>query len=208
MDCKLVYLQGCHPSKILCALAELPESLDDTYIRILREINEANWELAHRLLQFVAVAFRPLHVEELAEILAFDFETHPIPTFHEDWRMEDPFDAVLSICSTLLTIVDAEGSPVIEFSHISVKEFLTSQRLAEEIDGISRRYHISMIPAHTLAAQACLGMLLHLDQNVTRDSLPNFSLAEYAEEYLLEHAQFENVYQNVEDGIKLLLDLN
>jgi hypothetical protein len=80
--------------------------------------------------------------------------------------------------------------------------------LAEEIDGIFRRYHISMIPAHTLAAQACLGMLLHLDQNVTRDSLLNFSLAEYAEEYLLEHAQFENVYQNVEDGIKQLLDLN
>ena len=208
MDCKLVCLQGCHPSKILCALAELPESLDDTYVRILREINEANWELAHRLLQFVAVAFRPLHVEELAEILAFDFETHPIPTFHEDWRMEDPLDAVLSICSALLTIVDAEGSPVIGFSHISVKEFLTSQRLAETNDETSRRYYISMIPSHTLAAQACLGMLLHVDQNVTRDSLLNSPLADYAEEYLLEHAQFENVYPSVEDGIKQLLDLN
>jgi len=206
VDCKLVYLQGCHPAKILCALAELPESLDDTYAHILREINEANWELAHRLLQIVAVSFRPLHVEELAEILAFDFETHPIPTFHEDWRMEDPLDAVLSICSTLLAIVDTEGSPVIEFSHISVKEFLTSHRLAETKDEISRRYHISMIPAHTLAAQACLGILLHLDQNVTGDSLLNFPLAEYAEEYGLDHAQFENVSQNGEDGIKRLFD--
>ena len=110
MDCELVYLQGCHPAKIPCGLAELPEPLDDTYARILREINEANWELVHRLLQVVAVAFRPLHVEELAEILAFDFEAHAIPTFHEDWRMEDPLDAVLSICSTLLAVVDAEGS--------------------------------------------------------------------------------------------------
>jgi hypothetical protein len=120
------------------------------------------------------VASRPLRVEELAELLAFDFEAGPIPKFHEDWRLEDPVDAVLSTCSSLLAIVDG-GYPfgkVIQFSHFSVKEFLTSARLAEASDIIPRRYHVSMTPAHTLAAQACLGILLHLDKDViTSDSL-------------------------------------
>jgi hypothetical protein len=84
------------PARIQHALAELPETLDETYRRTLREIDKANWELTHRLFQFVAVASRPLRVEELAELLAFDFKAGPIPKFLEDWRLEDPVDAVLS----------------------------------------------------------------------------------------------------------------
>ena len=52
-----------------------PETLDETYERTLREINLANRELTHRLFQFVAVAVRPLRIEELAELLTFDFDT-------------------------------------------------------------------------------------------------------------------------------------
>ena len=78
-----------------------------------------NWEFVHRLFQFVSVASRPLRVEELAELLAFDFNTGPIPKYHEDWRMEDPVHAVLSTCSSLLTIVDGGRrlGKVIQFSH-------------------------------------------------------------------------------------------
>jgi len=172
--CQVVCLRGCHPGRIRHTLAELPETLDETYERTLREIGKANWELAHRLLQCVAVASRPLRVEELAEFLAFDFKSGPIPKFHEGWRMEDPVDAVLSTCSTLLALVNVDGSAVIQFSHFSVKEFLTSTRFANKCDTISCRYHISTTPAHTLVAQARLGILLHLDKNITRDSLTKF----------------------------------
>jgi hypothetical protein len=87
-------------------LAELPDTLDETYERTLREITKADWELAHRLFQCVAVASRPLRVEELAEFLAFDFNVGPIPKFREDWRLEDPVEAVLSTCTTLLSIIN------------------------------------------------------------------------------------------------------
>jgi hypothetical protein len=185
----------------------LPETLDETYERTLREINKADWEFAHRLFQFVVVASRPLRVEELAELLAFDFKAGPIPKFHESWRLEDPVDAVLSACTSLLAVVDVKGSPVIQFSHFSVKEFLTSARLAKSSDIIHRRYHVSMTPAHTLASQACLGTLLHLDKDViTRDSLDDYPLAEYAAEHWVYHAQFEEVSQSVEDGMKQLFD--
>jgi ankyrin repeat protein len=203
----LAYICGCIPARIQHALADLPETLDETYERTLREINMADWEFAHRLFQFVAVASRPLRVEELAELLAFDFKAGPIPKFHEDWRLEDPVDAVLSACSSLLVVVDVKGSPVIQFSHFSVKEFLTSARLAEASDIIHRRYHVSMIPGHTFAPQACLGTLLHLDKDfITRDSPEDYPLAKYAAEHWVYHAQFEGVSHNVEDGMKQLFD--
>jgi hypothetical protein len=202
----MVNICDCIPGRIRHALAELPETLDETYERTLRGINKANWEFAHRMFQFVSVASRPLHVKELADLLAFDFEAGSIPKFHEDCRLEDPADAVLTTCSTLLAIVNDEGSPVIQFSHFSVKEFLTSTRLAEAADNNSRRYHVSMTPAHTLVAQACLGILLHLDKDVTYDSLESFPLALYAVGHWIDHARFEDVSQNVEDGMKQLFD--
>jgi ankyrin repeat protein len=206
VDCQLSYLRYCLPGRIQHALDELPDTLDETYERALKEINKATWELSHRLLQCVAVASRPLRVEELAQFLGFDFKKGPTPKFHEGWLPEDPVHAVLFTTSNLLAIVPVDGSSVIQFSHFSVKEFLTSSRLAESSDIILRRYHVSMTFAHTLAAQACLGMLLHLDKNITRGDLEKFPLAEYAAEHWVDHARFEDVPGKVEDGIKLLFD--
>ena len=79
---------------------------------------------------------------------------------------------------------------------------MTSTRLAESTYIISRHYHVSMTPVHTLVAQACLGVLLHryLGRDVTGDNLEHVPLAEYAAEYWVDHARFEDVSRNVEDG--------
>jgi len=205
--CQLVYICGLIPARIRPALAKLPDTLDETYERTLREINKAEWEIAHRLFQFVSIAHRPLLVKELADLLTFDFEAGAIPKFHEEWRLEDPIDVVLSTCSSLLAIVDFKGSLVIQFSHFSVKEFLTSARLAETNDIIPLRYRVSETPAHTLAAQACLDILLHLDRDVvTSETLERSPLAEYAAGYWADHARLDDVSQNVEDGMKELFD--
>ena len=169
VHCQLDYLSDCLPGRIRHALDELPVPLDETYERTLREIKETNWEFARRLLQCVTVVSRPLRVEELAEFFAFDFKTEPIPNFREDWRAEDPLEAVLSICSTLLALVHVGDSAVVQFAHFSVKEFLTSSRLAENSDTISHRYHVSMTPAHTLVAQACLGILRSEERRVGKE---------------------------------------
>ncbi|KAN0107438.1 hypothetical protein V8E52_010186 [Russula decolorans] len=204
--CQLVYLSRCTPGRIRHALKALPTTLDATYARTLGEIDEQNWDYAHRLFQCVAAASRPLRVEELAEFLAFDFEAGSTPTFLADGRSEDPKNEVLSICFTLLVVVKPHsGSPVIQFAHFSVKEYLTSARLAESKDTISR-FHVSMTPAHTIVAQACLGVLLHLDENVTKDSLEDFPLAQYAAKHWVEHARIEDVSSKVQDGMKRLFD--
>jgi ankyrin repeat protein len=204
--CQLVYLRRCPPGRIRRALDELPETLDGTYARTLEEIDEQNWEYAHRLFQCVAAASRPLLVNELAEFLAFDFEAGTTPELLADWRPEDPEHTVLSMCFSLLAVVKpGDGSPVIQFAHFSVKEYLTSARLSKAKDTISR-FQVSMTVAHTIVAQACLGALLQLDEDVTKESLEKFPLSKYAAEHWLVHTRFENVSSNVQDGMKRLFD--
>ena len=205
--CQILYLRRCFPGRIRHALDELPETLDETYERALRDIDKANWEFVHRLLQCVAVAFRPLRVTELAEILSFDFKTGQIPKYNEGWSLGDPNEAVLSTTSSLLAIVNFKGTPFIQFSHFSVKEFLTSGRLAETKDIICRRYHISMTPAHTLVAQACISLILHLDKDVVgRDGLKKYPLVEYASKHWVDHSRFKGVSENVEGGMERLFE--
>ena len=120
------------------------------------------------------------------ELLTFDFDGGPPPTNQADWCPEDSLSAVLSTCPSLLAVVKVGSSEII---HISVKEFLISTRLAEAKD-ITSRYHVSMIPAHTIMTQACLGILLHLDEKVPGDCLWNFPLATYAVKYWVDHAGF------------------
>ena len=194
-------------SGVRAILEELPETLDETYERVLKNINENSRDHAHRLLQCLAVAVRPLHVEELAEILAFDFDytaLEGVPKFHVGWRPEDPVEAVLSICSSLVTIVDNQGYRVVQFSHLSVKEFLTSNRLAYSTGNVSR-HQILPGPAHTILTQACLGLLLHLEDNDSK-SVKDYPLAEYAARHWVTHAQFEGVASRVEDGVRSLFD--
>ena len=113
---------------------------------------------------------------------------------------------MLSTCSSLITIVDDGVSRVVQFSHFSVKEFLTSDRLAVAAEDISF-YHIAPAPAHTIVAQACLGVLLHLDDTTREASMQQFPLAEYALRHWVDHALFENVSLRVQDGIENLFDV-
>ena len=166
--CQLDALQHCFPPNLRQYLNELPETLDDTYDRILKGINKAQKDNAHRLLQCLTVATRPLRVEELAELLAFDFPASTeggIPTLKEDWRWDDEEEAVLSTCSSLITIVPRSYSRVVQFSHFSVKEYLTSSRLAQSPHRDVSRFRIDLEPAHTIMAQACLATLLRLDEH-------------------------------------------
>ena len=198
-------LRHCFPSSVRHILEELPESLDDTYERILREIRKPNQGHAHRLLQCLVAAVRPLRVKELAEVLAVDFSAEGIPKLNLGWRWEDKEEAVMSACSSLVVIVKDGDSRIVQFSHFSVKEFLTANRLVEPIRDVSR-YHIRLEAAHMILAQACLGVLLRLDDRVDRDNIKNFPLAVYAAQYWATHARFENTSSRIKDGIECLFD--
>ncbi|KAF8257820.1 CHAT domain-containing protein [Lactarius quietus] len=206
VSCQLETLRHAVQPDVRGILDELPKTLDETYERILKNIHEKNRKHACRLLHCLAVSVRPLRVEELAEVLTFDFERAQggIPKFHAHRRLDDQEGAVLSTCSSLIAVVDDHDSRVVQFSHLSVKEFLTSDHLSSSTGELSL-YHILPVPAHTVLAQVCLGLLLHLD-DYNSDSIRASPLAEYAARYWTTHARFEDVALHVMAGIKSLFD--
>jgi hypothetical protein len=204
--CQLDTLRRCMPSSIRKALNELPTSLDETYERALQEILKEKRQHAHRLFQCLVVAIRPLRVEELAELFAIEFDPDAGPNLKEGWRPENPEDAVLSACSTLIAVIEASGSKIVQFSHFSVQEFLTSDRLQTSEIGNIYQYHIPLDAAHTILARACLSVLLQLDENVDRKRLETFPLAFYAAQHWVDHAKYEDVASRVQDHIEQLFN--
>ena len=136
-------LRHCLAPSLRRQLHELPKSLDETYERILKEIESTNQgRHARRLLACLVVAMQPLRVVDLAEVLAFDLDAveGAVPRLHAEWRWEDQEQAVLSACSSLISIVGDDDARVVQFSHFSVEEFLTSERLATANGDVSRCY--------------------------------------------------------------------
>ena len=97
MYCQLATLRQCLPSSVRRTLDELPETLDETYKQVLKNIKKVNREHAIRLLHCLTVATRPLRVEELAEMVAVDFDAAQqggIPKLNPNWRWADHHHAV------------------------------------------------------------------------------------------------------------------
>jgi ankyrin repeat protein len=209
-------LKHCLAPSLRDQLNELPESLDETYERVLKEIQSTKQgRHARRLLHCLAVALRPLRVEELAEVLAFDPNVAKggIPVFHPEWRWENQEQAVLSACSSLISIVDNDNTRVIQFSHFSVKEYLTSDRLAAASVDVSH-YHILPESAHLMLAHACVGVLLRLDHCGNRagdvgsgeEDHKDIPLLEYAAKNWASHARVGNVSSRLNYAMETLFD--
>jgi ankyrin repeat protein len=195
------------PSSIKKALTELPTTLDDTYERALREIPQEQHRHAQRLFRCLVAAVRPLSAEELGEVLAIEFDSDGGPTLMEKWRPENPKEAILSACSTLIAVIDNEGSKVVQFSHFSVKEYLTSDRLRDTTIETIGKYHIPTNAAHAVFAQACLTVLLQLDEKVDKAQLAKYPLVSYAAEHWIEHATSEEVELQIKDIMTRLFNL-
>ncbi|KAI0278214.1 hypothetical protein BGY98DRAFT_1096891 [Russula aff. rugulosa BPL654] len=166
--CQLDTLRRCMPSSIRKSLNELPITLDDTYERILQCIPKEKFQHA-----------------QLAEIFAIEFDTNEVTNLVEGWRPENAEEAVLSACSSLIAIIDDEGSKIVQFSHFSVKEYMTSDRLQTSDIGHLCDYYIPLEPAHTGAGR-------------------DISSGAYASKHWLDHAKIENVQSQIQDDLKHL----
>jgi ankyrin repeat protein len=194
------------PSSIRKALNELPTTLDDTYERALQGIPKEKRQHAHRLFHCLVGAIRPLRAEELAEIFAIDFDSDAISNFMEGWRPENAEEAVLSTCSTLISVIEDKDTRIIQFSHFSVKEYLTSDRLRSSEVGNICQYHVPLDSSHTILARACLATLLQLDENVDGNHLEGFPLALYAAQNWVKHAKYEDVSSRIQDTMELFFN--
>ena len=146
-------------------------------------------------------------MEELAEVLAVDYEDEEdIPRLNPNWQSADDEQAILTSCSSLIAVVKTGYSRVVQFSHFSVKEYLTSTRLATS-NGDVLRYHIALEPAHTILGQACMGALLRLDDSAEQNGAENISqLAKYGAVHWVVHAKYGNVSAGIKKAMEYLFD--
>ena len=179
------------------ALESLPETLDETYARILRSIAEEDSEDAIKILQWLTYSAEPLKVEQLAEVVAVKIDGSP--WFDCKARFPDQQD-VIAICSSLVIIEDfytnEDGSPsaspfyAVRLAHFSVKEYLVSDRIRNQATATAR-YAMQEIKANQSIAAACLAYLLQFDQHdsLNSETLEDFPLVLYAARCWMRHTR-------------------
>ena len=102
------------------------------------------------------------------------------------------------------SIVKIDGERVIQFSHFSVREYLTSGRIADAAH--VSHFHILPQSAHTLLARACLSVLFQLDFSIDETKIQNFPLALYAARHWIDHARYGDVASDIQDEMDCLFD--
>lgn len=137
------------------ALHELPETLDETYERILMKIPRKSSKFAHKVLQLLAFCttndcFDKLNA--LAEAVIVDVEQL---SFSPEKRLLDR-NALFEICTCLIT---ATSEDKVILAHYSVKEYLDSERIKL---GPATSFQISKIASEVLGTTICLVYLLDI----------------------------------------------
>lgn len=138
------------------ALGELPETLEDTYERILIKIPPSNRSIARKALQLTMEA--DFTIKEIAEAVIVDIEQG---SFTTDNRLFEPTD-LLEICTCLMTVGEDDK---VYLAHYSVAEYLASERI---LDGPAATFKTSRDEAQLLLASICLVYL----QNLPYDRMP------------------------------------
>lgn len=142
-------------------------------------------------MQWLAYSARPLRVEEVAEVVAIDFDHL---RFDAENRLPDPRD-VLTICSSLVTIaastaeIDGVSCEIEELrlAHFSVKEYLISNCVRT---GSGFQYNIRECAEDRLA-QGCLIYLLQFQGStlLSPNNIDDFPLARYTAEHWTRHTR-------------------
>jgi hypothetical protein len=188
--CQIDALEDCldYPT-LRSALNSLPETLDETYARIIEAIPASHKPSALRILQFLTFSERPLSIEEAVDAIAVN--TDRSPYFSPKHRMPEPME-ITRYCSSLV-VFSTKGDPSekdepyleLQLAHFSVKEYLTSTRL-----DVSTQQVMEETSARASVAKVCLAYLLHFDQVLPLQKVrKDFQFAQFCATYWMSHAQ-------------------
>jgi ankyrin repeat protein len=192
--CQLEVLRNClNLPALRQKLKELPETLDETYDRILLGIPENCHHEAHAVLQWLTYSRRPMNIAEVAEAIAVDRNNQ---IFDMKNRMFDIF-SVLDICSSLVTLSEkkttlekdqTEETRKLQLAHYSVKEYIISSRIQTSH---AKTFAIKETEAHEYMGEACLIYLLHFNRSdsIYTDAWVDYPFLRYAAESWYGHRQ-------------------
>jgi ankyrin repeat protein len=136
------------------ALETLPPGLEETYRRILEKVNGLERPSVRLILQWLCFSFRPLRIEELAQIWCIGDAIGP--PFNHDAVVFHPED-ILDISPGILSLTEVvtKGDDwslfpfgtklqIVQLAHFSVKEYLLSPSAACWALG-QERAHVSIL---------------------------------------------------------------
>ncbi|KAF4883884.1 Ankyrin repeat domain-containing protein 17 [Colletotrichum fructicola] len=144
------------PATLRRELNALPDDLANTYAAILKRIPKRSEEQSIRILQFLAFSERPLRVKEAVDLLAVELKEKP--GFNPNNRMPIP-EEITGYCSGLVVIGytdEHRGDMEIQLAHATVKEYLISDRLSQDV---SAHFATSVAKAATSITEVCLAYL-------------------------------------------------
>ena len=146
VSCQLDALRKClRPIAVKKTLSTLPSTLDETYERILLNIDEQYKQEAWLALTWLIAAQRVLTVEELAEAVSIDADSEEL--FDPSNRLFDP-NAICGILGGLVSINQSHrsrGSSHIRLAHFSVEQYLVSDSLS---NSRASNFHVSFEMSH------------------------------------------------------------
>jgi len=146
---------------MLEVLEELPEKLDDLYGRMMRQIRNLkrrNPEFCRLVLSTVAVAYRPLHLVELAIVSGLPPE---IFAGHMNRVRE-----VVALCGLFLTVKEN----IVYVIHQSVKDYLSSRTAPTAFPSGTNQAH------HTIFARSIQALSPILRRNIYNLSYPGITV--------------------------------
>ncbi len=168
------------------------------------------------MFQFLVVCVRPLLIDELAEILTIDYDRGDdvTPKYEAIWHPEHPHADIFTVCKNTVREDDVNGKWLVKFVHVSVAEWLFSDEILlvpESLDRIPR-YKINVKESHYVAALTCMAPVLHFNDHfqgeINRETVKDFTLAEYAADNLIYHIQEGDVslLRDIDVGLRRLFD--
>ncbi|VDB86734.1 unnamed protein product [Peniophora sp. CBMAI 1063] len=176
---QLRILRRCSPENAEGILRELPDTIEETYERILNDFPRQITliDRARCVFECIAFAKRPLSLNAVVEIFSVRFDTPTETSIDANAMTEitDPEVFVLGKCPSLLDFVTApDGDRIVQFIHLSAKEYLVSS-LIESATYPAPLYHLDAAAANSTLARVCIASLnLH-------DILSSFQ--QYAADY-------------------------
>jgi len=197
VECQLRSLQSCPRSEdhLDRLLGSLPQSLDETYERMLCNIDHGLIEDARRILALLCFAPRPLTVQELIDGIAV--EIYHSPGLNRKRRLQDSND-IREICLGFIdiglgadptdeTYYEKELTSTVRIAHFSVQEYLESDRIRHQK---AMKFSLTSVIEHAEIAQTCLIYLLEpaLSRSELNETvLKEYPLARFAATYWYHH---------------------
>ena len=151
------------PNDFLRILSELPQDLEATYARFLRNLQPRHVRLAVELVHIIVGSFRPLNVDEVSWILAMERITQQDNLDLAAVEQHRPIANVEDAINTALSAFVRISNGKVYLVHHTVKEFLCSAILKLDDQSLVEHYHVQPERANSMLASTCT-LYLTLDE--------------------------------------------